>query len=238
MLSDYRKVGRIFVPPLAQLPLQLTSWENQRLPEYLWTGALLREHGGLGGAAIVFHQACDILERAYRGSNANDVFIGRISDFAEIPIPERPRAQSALAASGIEGTAFPRLFRVALSFYPTGPAAWLAEAARDDGESAGAIGFLRGVVERMRDGRGQFATQTTMLPFARLAKNGVLHFPKDVMTDDLIEAFVRYPEGTEEESLHVESFSRNSMRILHTLRPATDWPDGFWRVNFGLQPCQ
>lgn len=200
VLGDHRKIGKTFVPPLAQLPLQLTSWEAERLPQYLWNASLLRMHG-LGGAAIVFHQACDILEICFESTEENEVFIGYISDFGSVAGHADELERKFLLAS-IEGNAFPRLFRVALSPYDACPAAWLARDPIDDEERIEAIGFLQGVVERIRDGSSEAATHSVMLSMARIVKSGKMHFSRDVMTE---EDPVLFPPNSN--STHTEPFS-------------------------------
>jgi len=62
ILSDHKKVGSKFIPPLAQLEMTELSYVNQIFPEILWIGLLNRREGYHAGIKVVEFLAKRICE--------------------------------------------------------------------------------------------------------------------------------------------------------------------------------
>jgi hypothetical protein len=61
VLSDHKRIGKRFIPPLLQLQaFTEVSWRDQGLPELLWIGLLNDEYGHSKGTelALAVARAC------------------------------------------------------------------------------------------------------------------------------------------------------------------------------------
>ncbi|MGI8554425.1 MAG: DUF5677 domain-containing protein [Dehalococcoidia bacterium] len=91
-LFDHTQKGKVFVPPLANLPsLSLTSWVNDRLPEMLWPALLISELGrdpGLDILRDLVETVADLLQTASVDPVDADLTLSGISR-----MPEAVRAE-------------------------------------------------------------------------------------------------------------------------------------------------
>jgi hypothetical protein len=82
ILSDHKKIGKWLIPPFMQIPnLSETSWVRYMLPEVIWLGLLIRQHGYLKGAELGLQLALTALNTC--DSDDNDWFVP-ISTFSKL----------------------------------------------------------------------------------------------------------------------------------------------------------
>jgi hypothetical protein len=237
-LPGHKRVGGKLVPPLAELPLSLTSYACDVLPELLLIDAAV-DQLTWSHAPNALHAVCDALDPLVP-PDSKEVCTGMITSMALIPENHRAEARRVLLENHLDEVILPEGLRHGLALYPNCPAAWLLadwrEVSSIDWETG--IRYLKGAVRRLYDSRGVYSTRCRMMPIARMAKAGKLLFSADLPTLDLLP---RYPTGlTEDEQKQVEAWSRACFGGIQACMPnAThDWPEYFWRHNYEISACE
>jgi hypothetical protein len=221
----------MLAPPIN---VQTTEWERDLLPDMLWIGSLVDEDWPDRGP---HHAALSRLDQFVDDENG-PCLDGRLSSFSLVPEGHRAEARRMVIDAGAldDGLAH------ALSLYPECPAAWLLEDWRAENhvDPERGLTYLKGLVSRMRDGRGRWATQLRVVPLSRMAKNGKLHIAPDLgVVDDL----KRFPRDLEGDDLgRAESSIRAMYLALMQGINGDDapraWAEHFWRQNWHLSVCE
>jgi Family of unknown function (DUF5677) len=253
-LGEHRRHKKTLTPPLASLPnMKPVSWQHESLPDFLWLRAIKEETGFLPAP----HEALDVLDRFVAETTREeeeveartqaaadskphlDLYLdGRLSTFALVPPDRRAEARQALRDE--VPWALPDELGHALMLYLECPAAWLYEDWIEENEVDRDIGtaYLKRLVEPLLDPRGRPSSQLRLLPLARLAKHGKLHFADG---RDIVELLRKYPTYLDREhQLRVEQWARatwNAFGMMFKREVAEAWCRHFWEQNWKISSC-
>lgn len=235
VLSDHTRKGKLLIPPLVKIGVQLLDWEGQYIPEHLWLSYLIRGRS-VSEAAAIFNASCDIIDAFFQPQDAGHVFLGYISDFHFVQGTRRKELLDALEADGIAATSVQEDFRRAIGLYPHRPADWLA--LEPDDERTTSVAVLRALVAALREQKTGAAAQCRILPFNRLLKHDVFRIVRGAVDEDVLHGLSNYPNVNEEMAQRVEQFLRTALNIALQWRPRTGWAPGFWASNLSMVVCQ
>jgi hypothetical protein len=237
-LTSIKKQGSTLVPPMAEMPVQVTTWDRDVLPEQIWIASLeslvTREHD----IFRPYYALMDVLNQ-FVGTD-DDPILGRISDFGQL----KGRADEIRAKHGaLLDQLFVKPIGRALAFYPECPASWIYEKSpiitSTPLDPEVELPKLRSLVVRLLDRTGSLAMATRMPMFGQIVKMGRIHFPHGYQ---LTEILPRYPDNcTEDERKRAESEVRASMGAIMKMRKNADdtsWAKHFWRKNYDLTRCR
>jgi len=168
---------------------------------------------------------------------------GKLSDFETVPPAARGRVLDHLKSMGAYDNVVPEEFAVALAMYPEAPGRWLIQPWLDSGlviDPSIAERGLRDVVGKALDGRGNVATRAKALAFRQIVQAGRVSYSDQVMTDELMDAFRKYPrDASDEQRARVESHVRAAFLAMERMTDGElEWPATFWRSNWKLYACQ
>jgi hypothetical protein len=237
-LARHLQTGKQLMPPLAQLPVSLSHWDRDVLPEMLWVDAAL-DKLGWDRAPGPIRAALDAIEGSADGGPKGAVLSGLISSFSAVPSERRPTARAALRNLHLDDATLPEPFRHALGLYPECPAAWLIEdwrkTNRVDPEIG--IGHLKAAVLRLFDSKSVYSTRCRMLPLGRLIERGKIHLPRQ---SPIVHLFSKYPAHlSDDEQRAAESMARATFGgISRLMFQETEWAQYFWRHNYEISVCQ
>lgn len=237
-LSDHvlDRKARALQPPMLAPPInvQTAEWERDLLPDMLWIGSLVEEDWPDRGP---HHAALSQLDQ-FVDDEHGPCLDGRLSSFLLMPEEYRAEARRMIVEAG----ALPDGLAHGLCLYPDCPAAWLLEDWRVENHvdpERGLI-YLKGLVSRMRDGHGRWATQLRVVPLSRMAKNGKLHNASHLgVIDDL----KRFPRDLEGDGLKRAESSIRAMYLalmqgISVEDAPRGWAEHFWRQNWHLSVCE
>ena len=237
-LDQHKKEGSILRSPFSTLrsKLEMTQWERDWLPEFLWIAAL-SENFPINEVHRPYYRFMDIVDEYW--PTGEIAAFGLLSDFAVL----RDRADDIWAAhEDVLTELFHKPLGRILAFYPENPASWLIrpELIERGGvlDPTVELEKLRKLLMKLYPGRGGDVGHLRVLPLGRLLKHGGIKFPPD---PQIIDLFPRYPHATtEDENKMVQSMTR---ALMNTILPnekryqSKAWPKYFWRHNLDLACC-
>lgn len=237
-LAQHRRDGSVLRSQFSTFRerLEITMWERDSLPEFLWIAAL-SEDFPITEVHRPYYRFMDIVDKYWPTEEI--AAFGLLSDFALI----RDRAAEIWAAhEDVLIELFHKPIGRVLAFYPENPASWLIrpELIERDGalDPNVELGRLRKLLMKLYPGRGGDVGHLRVLPLGRLLKHGGIKFPPD---PEIIDLFPRYPHATtDDENKMVQSMTR---ALMNTILPnekryqSKAWPKYFWRHNLDLACC-
>lgn len=224
VLADHKRVGKKFLPPMAQLGLSDVRWVESLAPEFLWL-ALLHDRLGFARGAEV---ACVVAD-SFKSAAPSLGWCGAMSTFQRLPEAARPAFVSDLAARAVRDE-----LRLALrdlhAHYPFHPLAFVM-----GDEATGDLSTLKRVVASLIGWRSDVEAMRAQATAVYLAlKGGWLHVRSDSALADFREV-ERYPDT--EKSQRVASSVRATLNVLTIQIAPTDWPRYFWNRGLELEAC-
>jgi hypothetical protein len=121
ILSDHRKVGKRYIPPILQLgPFSDVKWVDCVLPELLWLGLLNEAYGVVKGAELAL-----CLARAAVKTAGKKEWFGSTSAYASLDKTQKIQVLNTLATN--ERELLQRAFLPFLLFYPRCPLTFIFE---------------------------------------------------------------------------------------------------------------
>lgn len=245
-LADHSRRGKILEPPLVAIGgTTLVAWWRDYLPDYLWLcwSVSSEEYVDVFATSRYLDEVEASLDDDRTGFPDDWILTGKLSGFEAIPPSARQAILERLFHRGAYDSIVPEDFAVALAMYPNAPGRWMIQPWLDRGlpvDPAIAERRLRDVVGRALDGRGNVATRAKALLYRQLMKAGRVGFSADVITDELKDAFLKYPSGTtDEQNSRLESHVRAALLAMESLTgQSADWAKDFWRANWKLYACQ
>jgi hypothetical protein len=224
VLADHKRVGKRFIPPMAQLGLSDVKWVESLAPEFLWI-ALLHEHLG-------FARGAEVARLVAESVKATDPSIGwcaAMSSFTQLTENARPSFLSAIEQHGIAEELAVALGALHVH-YPSHP---LAFALRDG--ATGELSSLKRVVASLLQSRADVEAMRTQASAVYVAfTGGWLKLRAESALADFPEV-ERYP--TTDKSQLVASSVRAALNGLTIQMPRSDWPRYFWNRGLELEPC-
>lgn len=224
VLADHKRVGKRFVPLMAELGLSDVKWIESLAPEFLWI-ALLHDRLGFARGAEVAR----LVAEAVKSADSSLGWCAAMSSFAKLTESARPQFIAALANSGV-------LEELALALgalhvhYPSHPLAFALPA-----DAVGELSELKRVAASLLNSRADVDAMRTQATAVYLAfTGGWLHVLAESALADFSEV-ERYPDT--EKSRLVASSVRAALNGLTIKMPTSDWPRYFWNRGLELEPC-
>lgn len=221
----------MLAPPMN---VQTTEWERDLLPDMLWIGSLVDEEWPDRGP---HHAAMSRLDQ-FVDDEHGPCLDGRLSSFSLVPEEHRTEARRRVVEAGAldDGLAH------GLCLYSECPASWLLEDWRAENhvDPERGLTYLKGLVSRMRDGHGRWATQLRIVPLSRMAKNGKLHIASHLRVLDDLKRFPRDLEGDDLKRAEssIRAMYLGLMQGINGDDAPRAWAEHFWRQNWHLSVCE
>lgn len=228
VLSDHKKVGKRFIPLMAQLFLSDARWVQRLAPEFLWLGLLHDALGKKRGAEVALKTA-QAAREAHGDSQCR--WFAMAGSFAQLSPEAKSEVRTALEAGSVLADLETGLEPLALH-YPANPMQFLLRA---DGDAP--LSTLKAVFADLYNRHNTSATlvQATALYLAFdagmlkvMATSALANFPK----------IQDFPQT--EESHRIAGAVRSTISMLAFKEGAAteEWPSYFWRRGFELEPCE
>ncbi len=155
ILKDHKKIGKKFVPPLAQLGLTDVYWVNDILPELFWM-ALLNERHGLAHGAKLCVELAKAAMATKRGRRKP--WFGTMSSYVKLTDNQKRRIVVAVEDLGLLQDLRAGL-KPLVQCYPECPLSFLFGNSLPKGPRTVAdLEFIKGTLESLFDRRGEAAT--------------------------------------------------------------------------------
>ena len=224
VLADHKRVGKRFIPPMAQLGMSDVRWVESLAPEFLWL-ALLHDRLGFSRGAEVAR----LVAEAFKSVAPSLGWCGAMSTFEQLPETARPSFVSALATRRLQDELGRALGGLHVH-YPSHPLAFaMPEEARGD------LSSLKRVVASLIEWRSDAEAMRAQATAIYMAfTGGWLHIRADSALADFPEV-ERYPDT--EKSQLVASSVRATLNVLTIQIAATNWPRYFWNRGLELEAC-
>lgn len=245
-LEDHKKVGNVLIPPLKQLPTDVTTvpWLRDVFPDMLWLCSLCVVHGE-AAPAIASH-ILDIVNELVGGDNP-DVFPrlvadGRLTAFEEVPFQVRTEILDRLELEGRLDAAFPASYLNAVALYEDLPGRWLMPVPGEIDRDA-AEGFLAEVTRTSLHGGDEVPTMAKVMAGRPLIKSGKVVIP-DEPKFEIFKQLDNWPKDISTDTrLALESVMRAAFLTMalpmeeEGWLPIRDWARNYWRSNWNLFDC-
>jgi hypothetical protein len=228
VLSDHRREGKRFIPPLLDLPVRVDNyWRDVGIPELIWIALLIQRHGLRDGADL----AATLAKGAMSVRTDKKKWFAKATNFAGLSSAQREALATSPAISERIGA-----YRGALAplntWYPESPFAFLGAGADLDGD----LGLIKEAVAHMYDKTEVRAmkAQTTAIYVGFVT--GMLFIRKGMILGEL-ELINEYPKT--ERSEQFGASVRASINALIQGPDGADrtWANSFWQRGFVLEPC-
>ncbi|HEY4178848.1 MAG TPA: hypothetical protein VGM90_18505 [Kofleriaceae bacterium] len=224
VLADHKRVGKRFIPPMAQLGMSDVRWVESLAPEFLWIALL---HDVLG-----FKRGAEIARVVADACKATDPSLGwcaSMSSFSTLSEEMRPHFNAALADNGVADE-MARALGALHAHYPAHPLSFALPA-----DATGELSTLKRVVGLLIGSRADVHAMRTQATAVYLAlTGGWLHVQAESVLADFSDV-ERYPDT--EKSQLVASAVRAALNGLTIQMPTSDWPRYFWNRGLELEPC-
>ena len=234
MLESHKRIGKRIVPPLVEVrpPWNEIHWVDQLLPELLWIGLLIEEHGIETGA----HVCAEVATAAKPELEVLDqnAFLCLTSSFELFSRDQLTRIREQLNSAHVLSD-----LQVALSplcvAYPKCP---LANLARGTGTLESAVAKIREVLPALFNRWDEAATFVQVHAVYMAFVQGCL-FVSNHLSLANFPAVMAYPHT--EESRKIASSCRGLVSILlfNKLNDSEmSWPGYFWNRGLELEKCR
>lgn len=224
VLGDHKRLGKRFIPPMAQVGMSDARWSEILIPEFLWL-ALLHSHLGYMRGAEIARQVA----QAARSEGDQTTWYSAMSMFATIADAKRTALTQALAHAGVVDELAESLAPIH-RHYPDHPLAFALPVPAE-----AELAPLKALLQRLLTSRSDtdaMRAQATALYLAFDA--GILRVLKGSALADFPEV-EKYPET--ERSRSVGSAVRAALNALTIRIPKADWPAYFWNRGLQLEAC-
>ena len=242
VLSDHRKVGKKFVPPMLQISnVESVSFASQAIPEFLWLATLNRSYGWQQGAELslsLAFKACEStginLEefRKQDGESPKELF-ATSSAYITLAQEQKLDIVKRLKAS-FEWELFVEALSPIVSLYPQFPLGFIFEEAvilsnEKDVENLKSI--ISPLYEKNSKEAVSMYANAIYITFATnklkaVRGTGFENFPE----------IQNYPD-TEESKMIAASVRASILSILGMSKTPPDWANYFWNRGLEIETC-
>jgi hypothetical protein len=235
ILGDHTRVGKKFIPPMAQLGFTGINWADTLLPELLWIG-LLNHRFGLGeGAEIAL-----ALSRTMAGIVKNEFLKDRwpiaCSSFSTPTAEDRAKLLAELDSKGCL-TKLRAALAVFPLYYPECPLNFIFDGAAPTADKTKALTDLKDALDSLFNRWEKAATLVQANAVYIAFVSGKFKVFKGSALGDFPE-IANFPDT--EKSQHIAGFVRTSVSVFFTPDSyrAHPWPVYFWNRGLEIEPCK
>jgi hypothetical protein len=222
-IKEHQHVGKTLVPPLLQIKgLHLASWINDRLPEMVWVGLLLRS---LPRVPVLnaLRDMGDIIHKI--GPEASNLTLSGLTSTA----PSRENILPFLCRSERWRRALAPL--LAFDNLP-GRAVWASYLPVP--EPTQAWSDLALAVASMLGHQSEVATDARWVRIMGQIAAGLVHLPHDAQISSFMD-LTAYPHAGDLRA--IRPLIRSMEGAFAGAEPKTAWPAEFWRASMNLTSC-
>lgn len=231
VLSDHKRVGKRFIPPMMQIPnLHLSAYANDRLAQVIWIAALMHRCD----PDIDFELSGQIARSAWEACCEKLPEFACASGYTKLTAIQQQRVVELLTDVGSISDIAPKLSPIA-NCYPSFPLAFLCEPIKSPRRSD--ISFCRNVVSAIFDRSTRDATLALSAMMAIALESGHTLFMEGVHIPDLNQV-IDYPRT--EESREAAAFIRAMSGYITAFNEdlVAPWNAQFWIEGRRLSLCQ
>ncbi len=236
VLSDHRKVGKRFIPPMADLhfPLRETSWAKVTMPELLWI-ACLNDSLGPARAATV---AVAVSKAALEQHPKSKTWFASISSYAQLDreaqeaVVERVKSEHMLEEVGTSLCALQH-------FYPRCPfSSFYPDSEPQMSDSMSALASLKNLVARLYDK----TTREAMLVQGTAVYLGVTNDRVKFASGSIFKNFPELEKYPDTEISRMVASGVRAMMPMVVQAPdepySTEWARYFWNRGLEIDQCK
>ncbi len=228
VLSDHKRIGKKFIPPLMQLNLNETNWIQDMIPELLWIGLLNKKHGLKVGTELAVDIAkCwwDIVDKKKQPP------IYTISNIGSIKKEMQEKLLGLLESNGSLHL-INEAFNPLLYFYPKCPISFFSSPDKSDCS----IGEIKDLLTEVFDKTSVQSTFILATAFYIGCVLGRIKINKNLPLANFPE-IEKYPktELSREIAGSLRAMATGSLGIDAT--NPTEWSNYFWKRGREIEPC-
>jgi hypothetical protein len=236
ILSDHKRIGKRFVPPLATLNISEVSWVNQIIPQLIWIAILIDTFGFKKG--VEYSLAIARLAKESVGQEKINWF-GWLFSFSKLSEQQRSFIIQKLEVQGILGEISSAFSALARS-YPEFPLLFLTNTTPEDMKDNTIVDLetFKQTLLNLYDRRSIFAMRVQATVIYLGFVNDFLRVAKGLALADFPE-IEKYPDT--DRSREVAASIRatiNSMVGLVDDPEFNTWSKYFWNRGLEIEPCQ
>lgn len=234
VLSDHKKVGGRFIPPMAQFPMEEVSYTRELLPQIIWIGLTIDKLGNRDGIKLCSDFAA-MANEVYAESDEAHINFALTSAYLNLT-PENldsllTRAEEAKILESLQNCVFPLT-----ALYENCPMAFLGTEGIEPDRSSLVV-TIKNCVERHFD---RFSSPSEIIQATALyvrVKTGGLKIFSGIELPEF-DALITKPDS--DEARRAASFVRSTimMEVRPDSRISTEWSKSFWNQNLDLDSCE
>lgn len=236
ILRGHKRIGKTFVPPMAQLKLSHTPWIGSILPDLVWIALLHDSHGDKRAAELALSVARIASDAA---SLEPRTWFAAASNYGQLPV----EGKQAIASRVQTGDWYLELhisLAPLLRLYPSFPMGFILveDTGTPETSRESDLAAFKPMLSRLFDRRGRPAmmVQATALYIA---------FVTEVMVANRATSLAEFPKIQDypetEDSKRVGASVRAGINAMAGLKLTDDnpeWPRDFWNRGLELDACQ
>ncbi len=238
VLSDHKRVGKRFIPPMLQIPggFEEMRWIERPLPELLWLAFLHDLYGYEAGSQIAIG-----LARAAASLTGDKSTYAATSAYTSLDGGRQRRLRSLLEEAGFSADMERLATAVAdlVSLYPKCPLSFLVQHGQNAADVAGSLERVKKVLRSLFDKTSRPATHIIGAGIGIALETRRLIAPRDATVQGW-RGLAAYPDT--DESRKIAAGCRATINVLfgsfntNSARPW--WPEYFWDRGLELEPCR
>ena len=231
VLDDHVQIGKIFKPPFLRIePMQEVSWIKHGVPEFLWLGLLIREHGFDEGLELSL-----ALAKAASAASGADIWFAPTSAFSKLTHDQSEKIVEYLKPSKAFYDIIYTLNPL-VSLYPKCPFGFLVNKDSAHVNKTKEIAKIKDIVLNLFD-KGERNAMLVIANALQIAfDTKILFVATNVTFLEGFEEITGYP--TTEKSRMVGSSIRATYNLLVGMYEyGPDWSNYFWNRGLEIDRC-
>ena len=246
VLSDHRKIGRSFVPPMLQLGnIENVSFALQAIPELLWIAILNEHYGWKDGAELSLNLAREAAEAT--GINPEEFkkklgkapkeFFAATSAYKSLNANQQKSIVTKLKLS-LTWEIYVDALSPLMSLYPEFPLGFIFDKAIIIPQDSD-VEIIKSVISPLFDKNSkQAVSMYANAIYIAFATNKLM-----IVADDKKEmALANFPEiqnypNTEESKVIAASIRASILSMIGMSDISKDWSNYFWNRGLEIEPC-
>lgn len=236
VLADHARVKRKLVPPLKRAlgpKLSEYSWTRQLVPEAIWLGLVIEQHGYEAARRI----CCALVDRTVAAMGDAPLRLVRLSSYASLT--EAAKATTREALDEATRSTLIEALSPLRAILPDHPLAFLGESQTPQGGAD----KLPELLDQFYDRTSRLAVQSMALAYELSIAQGKLHIAEHMAAGlaERFDAIGNYPD--DEASRDAAGAFRAAVPMMflapgeNGLRGDDTWVEGFWDAVSGYGRC-